>query len=194
MFGLRNRMRGFLENVRYAWQERKTPYVDNIALKKRYLENRELYHQKVNNALAHRSGNLIEALDELTGAVDYSDTSSLWQRKASLAKSINDNRDDLNGALIGMISGYATSVGGLIPLIADIYTDGLDAIYSFFFWAFLAVFLFGIYTGSFNQNRLKRLVKEHKDYTGEFDELTSLLNEKKDVQIPLTPGAVVESR
>lgn len=176
-------IKGFLENVRYAWRERKTPYVDNIALKKRYLESRELYHQKVNSALGNSSGNLIEAFDELASAVDYSDTSNLWQRKASLAKSINDNRDDLRGALIGMISGYFTSVGVLIPIAAETYADSLDAFSNFFFWALLAVFVFGIYAGSFNQNRLTRLVKEHRDYTGEFDEITELLDEKKDVRI-----------
>lgn len=176
-------MKGFLQDVRYAWRERKTPYVDNIALKKRYLESRELYRQKVNSALAHSSGNLTQAFYELASSVDYSDTSNLWQRKASLAKSINDNRDDLRGALIGMISGYSTSVGGLIPLIAETYTESLNVFSNFFFWAFLAVFVFGIYTGSFNQNRLRRLVKEHKDYTGEFDDITDLLDEKKDAEI-----------
>jgi hypothetical protein len=183
MVGLADGIRGFLENVRYAWRERKTPYVDNIALKKLYLESRELYHQKVNSALAHSSGNLIEAFDELASAVDYSDTSNLWQRKASLAKSVNDNRDDLRATLLGMISGYATSVGGLIPLVAEIYTEGLAVFSNFFFWALLAVFAFGIYAGSFNQNRLRRLVKEHRDYTGEFDEITDLLDEKKDVYV-----------
>jgi len=159
--------------------ERKTPYVDNIALKKRYLDSRELYHQKVNSALLHNSGNLVEAFNELASAVDYSDTSNLWQRKASLAKSVNDNRDDLRGALIGMISGYSTSVGGLIPLVAETYTEGLEVFSNFFFWALLGVFLFGIYAGSFSQNRLRRLVKEHRDYTGEFDEITDLLDQKK---------------
>jgi len=183
MSGLTDEVRGFAENVRYAWRERRTPYVDNVALKKRYLESRELYHRKVNDALAHSSGNLIEAFDELASAVDYSDTSNLWQRKASLAKSINDNRDDLRGALIGLISGYFTSIGILIPLAAETYTDGLEVFSNFFFWALLAVFAFGIYTGSFNQNRLRRLVKEHKDYTAEFNEITDLLDEKKDVGI-----------
>jgi len=183
MAGLSDDLKGFWENVRYAWRERKTPYVDNVALKKQYLESRELYHQKVHSALEHSSGNLVVAFDELASAVEYSDTSNLWQRKASLAKSVNDNRDDLRGALIGMISGYATSVGGLIPLVAEIYGNRWDSFYNFFFWAFLAVFVFGIYTGSFNQNRLRRLVKEHIDYTREFDEITDLLNNKKNVRI-----------
>jgi len=183
MANLADGIRGISEDVRYAWRERKTPYVDNMALKKRYLESRELYHQKVNSAVTHASVNFTEAFDELVSAVDYSDTSNLWQRKASLAKSINDNRDDLRGALIGMISGYFTSVGGLIPLVAEIYAERLDVFSNFFFWAFLAVFVFGIYTGSFNQNRLRRLVKEHKDYTGEFNDITYLLDEKKDAGI-----------
>ena len=184
MAGLADEIRGFVENVRYAWRERKTPYLDNVTLKKCYLESRELYNQKVNSALEHSSGNFVEAFDQLASAVDYSDTSNLWQRKASLAKSINDNRDDLRGALIGMVSGYATSVGGLIPLVAETYADGFDSVYNFFFWAFLAVLVFGLYTGSFNQNRLRRLVKEHKDYTAEFEEITDLLDRKKDVEIP----------
>ena len=175
-------MRGFSENVRYAWQARKTPYLDNIALMRQYLESRELYHKEMNNAFMHGTNDLTKAFDELTSAVDHSDTSNLWQRKASLAKSINDNRDDLRGALIGTISGYFTSVGVLIPMVPEIYTEGLDVISNFFFWALLAVFVFGIYTGSFNQNRLRRLVKEHKDYTKEFEEITGLLNEK-DIRI-----------
>lgn len=175
-------MRGFLQNVRYAWRERKTPYLDNIALKKQYLESRERYRQKVNSVFVHNSGNLVEAFDELASAVDYSDTSNLWQRKASLAKTINDNRDDLRGALIGLISGYSTSVGAFIPLAAETGTEGLNAVSGFFFWALLAVVAFGIYTGSFNQNRLSRLVKEHKDYTGEFEEITDLLDRKKEMQ------------
>jgi hypothetical protein len=183
MAGLGDEVRGFVENVRYAWRERRTPYIDNVALKKRYLESRDLYHRKVNSALAYSSGNLVEAFDELASAVDYSDTSNLWQRKASLAKSINDNRDDLRGALIGLISGYFTSIGVWIPLAAETYTQGLDVFSNFFFWALLAVFAFGIYTGSFNQNRLRRLVKEHRDYTGEFNEITDLLDEKKDMAI-----------
>jgi hypothetical protein len=183
MARLADRTKSFWENVSYAWRERKTPYVDNIALKKRYLESRELYHQKVNSAFEHSSENLIEAFGELASAVDYSDTSNLWQRKASLAKSVNDNRDDLRGALIGLVSGYSTSAGVLIPLVAETYSYGLNVFPDFLFWAFLAVFAFGIYTGSFNQNRLRRLVKEHKDYTREFDEITDLLDKKKDMRI-----------
>ncbi|HXX87675.1 MAG TPA: hypothetical protein VEH86_04425 [Candidatus Acidoferrum sp.] len=171
-----------MQNVRYAWRERKTPYLDNIALKKQYLESRERYRQKVNSVFVHNSGNLVEAFDELASAVDYSDTSNLWQRKASLAKTINDNRDDLRGALIGLISGYSTSVGAFIPLAAETGTEGLNAVSGFFFWALLAVVAFGIYTGTFNQNRLSRLVKEHKDYTGEFEEITDLLDRKKEMQ------------
>jgi hypothetical protein len=50
----------------------------------------------MNSALLHRTNNdLNSAFDELFSAVDYSDTSDLWERKASLAKSINDNRGDV---------------------------------------------------------------------------------------------------
>ena len=95
------KMRGFFENIRYAWHQRKTPYVDNLALKTRYLESRELYHEKMNSAFVHRTNNdPVKAFDELFSAVDCGDTSNLWERKAGLAKNINDNRDDLKGALL----------------------------------------------------------------------------------------------
>lgn len=177
-------MRVFLENIRYAWQQRKTLYLDNIVLKQHYLESRELYHEKMNSAFVHRTNNdPVKAFDELFNAVDYGDTSNLWERKASLAKSINDNRDDLRGALIGTITGYFTALGASIPIVPEIYAKGLNVFSSFFFWALLAVFGFGIYTGSFNQNRLRRLVKEHKDYTSESEEIAGLLERKKETRI-----------
>ena len=71
-------MRGFFEDIEYAWQQRKTPYVDNIALKKHYLESRESYHEKMNRAFAHRTNNdPVKAFDELFSAVDCGDTSNL---------------------------------------------------------------------------------------------------------------------
>ena len=178
------KMRGFLENIRYAWQQRKTLYVDNIALKRHYLENRELYHEKMNSAFVHRTNNdPVKAFDELFSAVDCGDTSNLWERKAGLAKNINDNRDDLKGALIGTATGYFTALGASIPMALEVYTESLNAFSNFFFWALLAVFGFGIYTGSFNQNRLRRLVTEHKDYMSESEEITCLLERKKDIRI-----------
>ena len=58
----------------------------------------------MNSAFANRTSNIsIEAFDNLFSAVDFSDTSNLWERKASLAKSINDNKIDVMGALIGTI-------------------------------------------------------------------------------------------
>jgi hypothetical protein len=58
---------------------------------------------------------------------------------------------------------------------------------------------FGFYEGYFNQNRLKRLVKEHKDYTSEFDEITDLIERKKDLRIPIislisTFNALIQSK
>ena len=43
--------------------------------------------------------------------------------------------------------------------------------------------MFGLYEGYFSQCRLKRLVKEHKEYTGEFSEVTDLLERKKDLRV-----------
>ena len=177
-------MRGFLENIRYAWKQRTTPYVDNIALKKRYLESREMYNERMNSAFVHRTNNdPVKAFDELFTAVNWGDTSNLWERKAGLAKNINDNRDDLKGALIGTTTGYFTALGSSIPIALEIYAKSLNAFSNFFFWAILAVFGFGIYSGSYNQNRLRRLVKEHKDYTSESEEIKGLLKRKKDIRI-----------
>lgn len=173
-------MRDFLDNIRYAWQERKTPYIDHMTLRKRYLENRKLYDEKMNSVSVHLKNNdLTQTVKELFSAVKYSDTSDLWERKASLAKNINDNRDDVKGSLVGTITGYSTSGATTIAMIPAIYTKGSNVIYDIFFWGLLAALMLGIYTGRFNQNRLKRLVQEHKDYTREFDEITGLLERKK---------------
>ena len=45
---------------------------------------------------------------------------------------------------------------------------------------FLAILLFWICQGYFSQNRLKRLVKQHKDYLGEYAEVTGLFERKQD--------------
>jgi hypothetical protein len=177
MAKLGNEIRDLFRNVTYAWQQSKNPYLDNIALKKQYLETRERYHQKVDGA-QRNTRELSFAFNELASALEFSDASNLLQRKAGLAKSINDNKDDLHAALIGMISGYATSGGALIPIIVELYSDRVAALSNFFFWAALAVLAFGIYAGSFNQNRLMRLVKEHQDYTLEFKEITDLLEKE----------------
>ncbi len=177
--------KSFFENAKYAFSVvRKTPYIDNMSLKANYIENREAYHQKMNRAFLSRTGNLsVEAFDDLFSAVEFNDTSTLWERKASLAKSINDNKIDVMGALIGAISSYLSSVGVLIPVILAVYEIGMKAFSDFLILGFLGVLLFGLYEGYFSQCRLKRLVKEHKDYTCEFSEVNSLLERKKDLRI-----------
>ncbi|MCW4029466.1 MAG: hypothetical protein NWE92_07455 [Candidatus Bathyarchaeota archaeon] len=163
---------------------RKTPYIDNTALKEKYIENRESYHQKMNRAFLSRTGNMsVEAFDDLFSAVESNDTSTLWERKASLAKSINDNKIDVMGALIGAISSYLGAIGILFPIILAVYTSGAEAFSDFLILGFLGILLFGLYEGYFSQCRLKRLVKEHKEYTCEFDEVTTLLERKKDLRI-----------
>ena len=138
----------------------------------------------MNIAFANRTSNIsVEAFDNLFSAVDFSDTSNLWERKASLAKSINDNKIDVMGALIGAISSYIGSVGVIVPIIATISSQGVAAFSNFLIFGFFAILLFGFYEGYFSQSRLKRLVKEHKDYTSEFDEITDLLERKKDLRI-----------
>jgi hypothetical protein len=177
--------KNFIENVKYALKVvRKTRYIDTVKLKRHYIETRELYHQKMNNAFKCRTGNTsLQAFDDLFSAVDFSDTSTLWERKASLAKSINDNKHDVMGALIGAISSYIGSVGILLPIIIAIVYDGLAAFSDFIVIGFLGILLFGFYEGYFSQNRLKRLVKEHIDYTSEFDEITCLLKRKRNLRI-----------
>lgn len=177
--------RSFFENMKYALRVvRKTPYIDHMGLKDNYLETREAYHQKMNRAFLNRTGNLsVEAFDNLFSAVEFNDTSTLWERKASLAKSINDNKIDVVGALIGAISSYFGSIGVLIPILLAFYSVGISAFSDFLVLGFLVLFLFGLYEGYFSQCRLKRLVKEHKDYTCEFSEVDNLLERKKDLRI-----------
>ncbi len=159
-----------------------------MALKEKYIENRESYHKKMNNAFLNRTGNMsVEAFDNLFSAVEFNDTSTLWERKASLAKSINDNKIDVMGALIGAISSYISSIGILIPILFAVYESGVQAFSDFLILGFFGILLFGLYEGYFSQCRLKRLVKEHKDYTCEFDEVTDLLERKKDLRIRVSP-------
>jgi len=177
--------KSFLQNAKYAvGVVRKTPYIDHMGLKAKYLETREAYHQKMNRAFLSRTGNLpIEAFDDLFSAVESNDTSTLWERKASLAKSINDNKIDVMGALIGAISSYLSSIGVLIPIVLTFYEIGIEAFSDFLVLGFIGILLFGLYEGYFSQCRLKRLVKEHKDYTCEFGQVDSLLERKKDLRI-----------
>jgi hypothetical protein len=61
----------------------------------------------MNSAFPSRTGNLsVEAFDSLFSAVESNDAATLWERKASLAKSINDNKIDVMGPLIGAFSSY----------------------------------------------------------------------------------------
>jgi hypothetical protein len=175
----------FLENTKYALRVvRKTPYIDNMALKRNYIENREAYHQKMNTAFTSRTDNIsIEAFDNLFSAVESNDTSTLWERKASLAKSINDNKMDVMGALIGAVSSYISCIAIFFPIALAFYQSGVQAFSDYLILGFIGLFLFGIYEGYFSQSRLKRLVKEHKDYSSEFDEVTLLLDRKKDLRV-----------
>jgi hypothetical protein len=82
----------------------------------------------MNSAFLSRTGSRsVEAFDNLFSAVESNDTSTLWERKASLAKSINDNKIDVMGALIGAISSYISAIGILLPIILAIYASGLAA-------------------------------------------------------------------
>jgi len=176
-------IKDLLKDIRYAWEERKTPYLDNKALKARYLERRDLYHEKMNGALAHhKSNNSVQAFGELFGAVDSLDTANLWEKKARLAKNINDNRDNVPLTLFGAITGYLTSMGTVITMILTFYTKGFDAIYDSFFWGlFIATSFFSV-IGRYNQNRLKRPVEEHRNYTKEYEETAKLIEMKKDLR------------
>ena len=138
----------------------------------------------MNRAFLSRTDHLpTEAFDELFSAVESNDTATLWERKASLAKSINDNKIDVMGALIGAISSYISSIGILIPIIIALLDIGVKAFSDFLILGFLGILLFGLYEGFFSQCRLKRLVKEHKDYTFEFEEVTDLLKRKEYLRI-----------
>ena len=83
------------------------------------------------------------------------------------------------GALIGTISSYIGSAGILVPLIVTINQEGMAAFFNYLIFGFFGILLFGFYEGYFSQSRLKRLVKEHEDYTSGFDELLVCLKEKR---------------
>jgi hypothetical protein len=92
----------------------------------------------------------IEAFDNLFNAVEPNDTSTLWERKASLAKSINDNKIDVIGALIGAISPYISSIGILLPIILAVYERGLAEFSNYLIAAFIGLLFFGLYEGYFS--------------------------------------------
>lgn len=177
--------KNFFQNAKYAvGVVKKTPFIDHMGLKANYLETREAYHKKMNHAFLSRTGNLsVKAFDDLFSAVEFNDTSTLWERKASLAKSINDNKIDVMDALIGAISSYISSIVIFITIGLSFFELGANAFSDFLILGFFGILLFGLYEGYFSQCRLKRLVKEHKDYTCEFGEVNNLLERKKDLRM-----------
>jgi len=183
MVRLIQEIRNLLGNIRYAWQERKTPYIDNKVLNERYIENRDLYKKKIDSAFAHLENNdLTQALYEKFIADEYLDTAHLWVKKSRLAKYINDNRDHVKGALIGMFSDYTTSIGtagGAVLTAPSVYANGSDFYSDALFFGLIIVSGLTFVTGVVNQKRLNRLVKEHKDYTREFEETTNLIEKKR---------------
>jgi len=129
----------FVENVKYAFlMVRRTPYIDATIIKREYQEHREFYHIKMNSAFKSRTNNIsIGAFDSLFSAVDFSDTSTLWERKAGVAKSINDNKIDVMGALIGGLSAYVVSLGVLFPILLLVITQGIAAFGNYLVYGFL---------------------------------------------------------
>jgi hypothetical protein len=182
MVGFIQEIRNLLGNIRYGWQEIKTPYIDNKVLNERYIESRDLCKKKIESTFAHLKNNdLTQALYEKFIADEYLDAAHLWERKSRLAKYINDNRDHVRGSLIGMFSDYATSLGtagGAALTSSSAYSNGSDVLSDIIFFGFIIVSGLTFITGVVNQKRLNRLVKEHKDYTREFEETTDLIEKK----------------
>jgi hypothetical protein len=175
-------IRDLLDNIGYAWQERKTTYIDNKVLNEHYRKDRDLYKEKIDGALAHLKNNsLTQTLHEKFIADEYLDKANLWEKESRLAKNINDNRDDVRGTLIGMFTAYATSLGaaGAAAITASTdYKNGSNIFSDIPFFGFLILFGLTISAGVFNQRRLNRLVKEHKDYKREFEETKDLIEKK----------------
>jgi hypothetical protein len=80
--------------------------------------------------------------------------------------------------LIGTIVGYLTSLGSAIAMISTVNAKSYNAPYDPVFWGFLFGSLFFGIAGGYNQERLRRLVEEHKDYTREFKETTDMIERK----------------
>ena len=174
-------IRNLFENIRYAEQERKTPYIDHEVLKQHSKENRDLYEKKMNSARSHHENNdLDQAYHELFDAVNYLDTAILWEKQARLAKDINDNRDNVPLTLWPMFISYAGGMGATIPTISAVYLKGYNAPSNLFFWVGLIGFFALGFIGINQQRRLNRLVEEHKDYTRDFNETIDLIERKRD--------------
>jgi len=182
--------KSFVNNAKYTLRVvRHTPYIDNMLLKQKYLEVRDQYYVKMQSVSENlRSNNRNLAFMDLVSAIESDDTSNLWSRKASLAKTLNDNKIDVLGSLIGVVTAYASSVGALIPIMFTVLEKGFATFdpSNFLMFFLLAILLFGFWQGWFNQNRLRRLVKEHKDYLGEYAEIDELINRKKNSLATMT--------
>jgi hypothetical protein len=180
MFNPVREIKNLYRDIKYAWRMRNNSYIDTVALRFCFNEGRELFNQKIKSALRHyRNNDLAETIYDLFSAIDYLDNSTLWDKEATLAKHINDNKDNVPLTMAGMFISYGTSLGSTIGDIHTVYTKGVNpAISDPFFWGFLITStVFGI-VGWYQQKRLRRIVKEHKDYTSEFQEVESSLKEK----------------
>ena len=71
--------------------------------------------------------------------MESNDTSTLWEIKASLAKSISYNKIQGMVALTGAISAYLKSIASLLPITLAVYMSGMEA-----FSDLLILGLFGI--------------------------------------------------
>lgn len=166
MVKVEQRINGLFEDFWYSWKERKTPYIDNDALKAYYEESRKLFEEKMKN-------------NELLGALDYLDIANLWEKKSRLAKNINDNKDNMPLTLSATLFSYGASVAAAVSAISSVFAKGYDTPSDLLFWgSLLGVLMFTI-VGIYQQKRLKRLVEEHKDYAREFKETTKLIERKR---------------
>jgi len=180
-------IKDLFENIRYAWHERKTAYIDTGPINEQYKKYRKLYKEKMVSASEHLKNNDSRGYDrEKFLADDYNDTANLWDREDRMAKSINDNRYDIKGSLNSMITAYITSigaVGGAALTMPSIYIDNSNILSEIAFFGFIILSGLTFSAGVLNQRRLNRLVKEQMAYVKEFDETKDSIEEKRSYEL-----------
>ena len=160
-------------NIRYAWRERRASYINTEIIEEHYNEDMEWCLENIESAPDNR--------------FEYHTLMAhLWEKKAGLAKNINDNRDEIKEKLTAMITAYGTSAGaagGAALMAPSIYKNNSDIFSQIAFFGFILLFGLTIYSGVLTQWRLNRVVKEHKNDTKKYKKTTDDIERLKNKQI-----------
>ena len=159
-------------NFSYAWLERKEPYINTEIIEKHYNEH-------------------VGCLKNIESVPDnhfkyHTHMANLWDRKARLAKDINDSRDEIKEKLTGMITAYGTSagsVGGAAIIAPSIYANNSEFLSRIAFFGFVLLSGITFYNGIQTQRRLNRIVKEHKNDVRRYKKTEDNIERLKNKQV-----------